>query len=382
MLGFLTKSNKTSKDHTDNPEAEMDLFDHLDELRTRIFRMILYIIAGMGLAWSFSKYVYNFLLAPLQSALGTENTTVMSDIMQGFYLTMQLSMIVGLIIAAPFILGELWGFIKPALTPEEQRPVRYLTPFAALLFFAGVGVSYISLPIIYSWMTSFLPDGTQLLQQVQQAIIFAAKMMLGCGLLFELPVLLLFLSRIGVINEKMLLTYWRHAVVLIFLLAAVFTPSPDPISMMMMALPLTILYGLSILLVRSFSKGSNGDGKQMSTATMISVCLAPLVIIGISLYWWSGHHTIKPKSDITYNINTTTRDVAALKKEIEDLKAKPATPAPIVDSSLKAQLDAQKAEIAELKKELSDLKEKLKPIIEATPMPVSTPNPEQTSRLR
>jgi sec-independent protein translocase protein TatC len=376
MLGFLTKSNKSPKNHSDNPEAEMDLFDHLDELRTRIFRMILYIVVGMGLAWSFSGYVYNFLLSPLQSALGTENTTVMSDIMQGFYLTMQLSMIVGLIIAAPFILSELWGFIKPALTPEEQRPVRYLTPFAALLFFAGVGVSYISLPIIYSWMTSFLPDGTQLLQQVQQAIIFAAKMMLGCGLLFELPVLLLFLSRIGVINEKILLTYWRHAVVLIFLLAAVFTPSPDPISMMMMALPLTILYGLSILLVRSFSKGSNGDGKQMSTATMISVCLAPLVIIGISLYWWSGHHTIKPKSDITDNINTTKKDVATIKKELDELKTKSAMT--VVDNNLKAQLDAQKAEIESLKKELADLKEKLKPQLEPSPAPDPTPNPEQT----
>jgi sec-independent protein translocase protein TatC len=369
MLGLGKKTDKSAQNH----EAEMDLFDHLDELRTRILRMLIYIIVGTCLAWSFSGYVYNFLLAPLQSALGTDSSTVMSDIMQGFFLTMQLSFIAGLILAAPFILGELWGFIKPALTPEEQRPVRYLTPFAALLFFSGIGVAYISLPIIYSWMTSFLPDGTQLLQQVSQAIIFAAKMMLGSGLLFELPVLLLFLSRIGVLTDKILMGYWRHAIVLIFLLAGVFTPSPDPISMLMLALPLTILYGLSILLVRSFNtKGADGEkvSQTMNPAMMMAVCMAPIAILGITVYWWSGHHKPKPSAKLADNLNTTRQDVETLRKEIEALKTK--TPAPTTpDANLQHQLD-------ELKKEVEMLKQKVEA---AQPVPTTpTPNPDQTAQ--
>ena len=382
-----------------NSEAEMDLFDHLDELRTRILRMLVYIAVGMGLAWTFSGPIYNFLLYPLKSSLKDNNAMVMGDIMQGFMLTMQLSLIGGLILAAPFILAELWGFIKPALTLDEQKPVRYLTPFASLLFFSGVAVAYISLPIIYYWMTTFMPEGTELLQQVSQAIIFAAKMMLGCGLLFELPVLLLFLARVGIVNDKMLVTYWRHAVVGIFALAAVATPSPDPISCTMVALPLAVLYGLSILLVRGFAPQKNngkvgeigevsetGEAivtsatKPMNPGMMTAICLAPAIIIGACAYW--GYRTrVDVKPNISQSVVKNRADLDTLAKQVEELrnttKASPA-PAPTPDPQLQKQQDQMREEIAALKKEVEELKTKIAPLIETPPAPVPTPDPGQT----
>ena len=265
----LTPGNKSQ---TQNPEAQMELVEHLAELRNRIIRSILYVVVGMIITYNLYPTIFTILsypLAPILNKVG--GRLVITGIQDGFLLQMQVSFLSGLMIAIPLVVLELWSFISPALTPEERRPVKYLAPFSVLLFIAGVSVAYASLPTAYGWMASFIPaiptlpggsggpDATALLQNAQQYLLLTVKILLAFGVAFQLPIVLLFLARVGIINSHLMITYWRHAIVVIATAAAILTPSNDPLTMMMMAVPMAGLYLLSIGLVKAFEPKADGS---------------------------------------------------------------------------------------------------------------------------
>ena len=245
----------------DPDEKKAELTEHLAELRTRLIRSCAYIALGMVVMYVFSNRVNAWLSAPINHAIqslshqtatnGLPIATLKYDnFWEPFFLALQIAMVGGLILAAPFVILELWGFIAPALTPTEKKAVHFVAPMSVILFALGVLCAYSVLPLAVHWFLGYLPTGAVLMQNPLQYIVFVVKMLLVFGLLFELPVVLMFLGKIGVISSALMIKYWRHIAVGLFTGAMVVAPSNDPGTMLALAVPLTILFFASIWLVK------------------------------------------------------------------------------------------------------------------------------------
>lgn len=245
-------------------EKRAELSEHLGELRARIIRSALYVVVGGVVAYYLFPLFFKALSAPIISALqeiakrmppdqrSLAGAYVFHSFTGPFFLYLKLSVIGGLVLAAPAVILEIWGFVAPALTPSERRPLIVIAPFSALLFIAGAALAFWIMPAAVHWFLTYLSafPGAILLQDPESYILFVVQMMLAFGLVFQLPIFMLVLGRLGIIRSRMLVRYWRHITVGITVLAMIVTPSNDPLSMTIMAIPLVLLFYGSILLVR------------------------------------------------------------------------------------------------------------------------------------
>jgi sec-independent protein translocase protein TatC len=253
-----------------------ELVDHLAELRTRLVRSVIYLIVAVIVAWCSYSQLITLLTHPMSDVLRRMGSKFLYiGFPEAFMVQMQVCLIAGLIIASPLITGELWGFVSPGLRPSEKRPLKWIAPLAVALFFSGVTVCYLILPAAFRWFASYVPANAELRPSMQASVLFTVKMLLVFGIVFELPVVLMVLAKLGVVSSRMLRENWRIAMVLVSVVAAVATPSNDAFSMLMMAIPVAGLYFVSILLVRLAEsdlslrnwlarvtrKRSNGSGK-------------------------------------------------------------------------------------------------------------------------
>lgn len=238
----------------DEPKATF--MEHLEELRKRIFRVLVYIMLGWVVAFAITPYVYDFLAGPLLRTKPEGAKFVFTHATEPFFLKFKLSLIMGLILMMPLIMREVWGFLAPGLTRQEKRSIKLIAPFSVFLFFSGVALGYYILPAAFNFFLSYLDDypDAQLFQNPAQYIMFVVKMMFAFGLGFQMPVVLMFLAQIGVATPETMWKYWRQAIVGIGLLAALLTPSGDAFSMLAIGLPMVFLYFLSILLVGRIAK--------------------------------------------------------------------------------------------------------------------------------
>jgi len=173
---------------------------------------------------------------------------------EAFVIRMEISIVAGLILALPLLTFEAWGFVSPGLTPDERKPIRWIAPLSAVLFMAGVTLCYYVLPVAFNWLASYVPEDAELRPSVQGSILFTVKMLLAFGIVFELPVFLVLLAKVGIVDSKMLRDNWRYAVVLASIVAAVATPSNDAFTMLVMAVPVVCLYFFSIVLVAAVER--------------------------------------------------------------------------------------------------------------------------------
>jgi len=235
----------------DNEEKRAELFEHLAELRARLIRSAVYLVIGTAIAWVFYKQLFALLTRPMMSVLGKlDSKFLLTGFPEAFMIKLQVCMIAGLIIVCPFVTCEVWGFIAPGLTREEKKPVVWIAPLSVILFASGVALCYFIMPTAFGWFASFVPSGAELRPNVQTSLIFIIKMLAAFGVVFQLPVFLMFLAKVGIIDSKMLRANWRYAMVAVAVVAAVATPSADAFSMLMMGVPVAGLYFLSILLVK------------------------------------------------------------------------------------------------------------------------------------
>lgn len=232
-------------------DREAELSEHLTELRTRLIRAIVYIGVGAVVAWFFYDRLYSVLTEPVKLVLESGNTRFMiTRITEGFMIRCQISIIAGVILALPLITAEVWGFVSPALTKQERRSIKWIVPFCIILFACGVATAYLIMPAAMKFFVKYVPANTEFRPTVADNIVFIVRMLLAFGLVFELPIILLFLGKLGIVSSQTLKSGWRYAVVGIAVLAAIATPSGDLFSMMAMAVPVTLLYLISILLVK------------------------------------------------------------------------------------------------------------------------------------
>jgi len=238
-------------------EFRATLGEHLDELRGRIIRVVYLITVAWIVGWYIQPPIYdsinNVVMVAIKNAIpNVVINEAFTNATQAFMLKFKLSFMLGLIMVFPFIVLQLWGFIEPGLKPKEKAPVKKLVPYTVLLFFLGVGCCWIILPSAFIWFAGYITDfkGAILNQEPGTLVFFVLKMLLAFGLGFQLPVVVFFLGKLGILTPETLTTHWRHATVAVFTLSAMITPSNDIFSMLMMAVPLSILFIISVYAVK------------------------------------------------------------------------------------------------------------------------------------
>ncbi len=245
-------------------ESKATFMEHLEELRKRIFRGLIYIMLGWVVGFAIQPYVYHFLAVPILRTMPEGTRFVFTHATEPFFLKLKLSLIIGLIVTTPLLMREVWGFIAPGLTRQERRALLLIAPFSTLLFLTGVALGYYILPQAFGFFLSYLNDypDAQLFQNPAQYVMFVVKMMFAFGLGFQMPVVLMFLAQVGLATPESMWRYWRHAIIGIGLLAALLTPSGDAFSMLAIAIPMVFLYFVSIALVARVTKKRH---KKMQT---------------------------------------------------------------------------------------------------------------------
>ena len=235
-------------------EQKQTFIEHLTELRKRLIISFLAVGVGFGGCYIFSKQIFNFLTIPLQKSLPPGSTMIFTSLPEAFFTYLKVSLLAGVFVASPMVLYQIWLFVAPALYSHEKR---YVVPFviiSTLLFLAGGAFGYfIVFPYGFKFFMSFATDYIQPAPKLKEYLSFCSMLLIAFGLVFELPVFILFLAKLGVVDAKMLSKNRRYVILIIFIGAAILTP-PDVVTQVMMAIPLLALYEVSIFLAKLVGK--------------------------------------------------------------------------------------------------------------------------------
>lgn len=237
---------------------ELTLTEHILELKTRVVRCVILFLLLCCIGMFFANTIYNFLAAPLIKAIaenGNDRKLIFTGLTEGFMTHMRVSIFFALGISLPYMLFELYKFLSPGLYKQEKKVILPIILIAILLFFLGISIAYFFVaPIACKFFISFegiihynIPIVLE--ARISEYLSTIIQLLLSFGIVFQLPMILLMLCKLKVLSVKTLVKYRRHAVVVNFILAAIITP-PDVISQVMLALPMVILYELSIILIR------------------------------------------------------------------------------------------------------------------------------------
>lgn len=249
---------------------EMGFWDHVEELRQRLIRSVIYVAVASVAAWFFRTPLLRALEYPaLEGArrAGIEDFSFrIFEAAGGFMLMVQIALVGGIVLASPLLTMELWGFLSPALHPHERRWVMWALPTATALFLLGVVTCYWIAPAAFAFFFRFnLTLGVRPELTLAPYLYFFMRLALVFGVLFELPLFLMILGAAGLISSGGLLRQWRAAVVGIFIVAAVATPTGDALTMTVLAAPMVVLYVLSVVLVRMVEKKRLADEETAGT---------------------------------------------------------------------------------------------------------------------
>lgn len=235
-------------------EKKLPLTAHLQELRSRLIASFIAIGIGFIVCYTFSQTLFDILAKPLFKLLPQGGSLIFTSVAEAFFTYMKVAFIGGLILASPFVLYQIWAFVAPGLYRHEKRYVLPLLFGGSFFFLLGILFGYfIALPVGFRFLLGYAADLIKPMPSMKEYLSFSVKFLLAFGLVFEFPVVLVMLARIGIIDAKMMAKQRKYAILLIFIFAAVITP-PDLISQLIMAFPLIGLYELSILLAKIFEK--------------------------------------------------------------------------------------------------------------------------------
>lgn len=236
------------------PEDRMTLRDHLAELRVRIVRSMLAIVLGVIIMMAFYDPILRFIKQPYTdlcqrkpAGFCTADLFALGPL-DGFSTRISISLYGGIVLAFPVILWQVWRFVVPGLhTKEKKYAIPFIGSTITLFLFGGV-IAYWTLGLALEFLISWSGSDVQQVFPVDKYVSLVGLMVAAYGVGFEFPVLLVFLQLVGVISPQTLLKQWRYAVMAIFFLAAVITPSGDPISMLALAIPMTLFYLIAIVI--------------------------------------------------------------------------------------------------------------------------------------
>ncbi len=244
----------------------MGLGGHLKELRNRLFWSSLFIIVGAVVGWIIFEQVFALLQAPIVDYARSHhsNTTInFGSVTGAFDLRMQTSIFLGVLLASPFWLYNLWAFITPGLKSKERRYTITFLATSVPLFLAGCWLAWTTLPYFISSLIGFTPTGAANVINANEYVLFTIRVLLVFGLAFVLPVVLVLLNFIGVLSAKSILKSWRIAIFIIAIVAALATPVSDPMSMLLVMVPMTLLYFVAVGIAWLHDKRASKNAKAL-----------------------------------------------------------------------------------------------------------------------
>ena len=233
-----------------NPDGRMPLFDHIKELRNRIIKAVLAAVIGAVIGWFLFHPIWNFIQAPYcrlhlsSNVPGQEHhacTLYVTGIFESLFLRLKIAIVVGIILSSPVWLYQLWAFLAPGLYARERRWAYLFSASAIPLFGIGGTVAYYAMTKGLHFLLLLVPHNVEPIITINTYLGYAMAMLLIFGIAFELPLLFVLLNLVGLLTHERFRKWRRMIIFLIFAFAAVFTPSPDPISMLLLAVPCVVL---------------------------------------------------------------------------------------------------------------------------------------------
>ena len=253
----------------DPPEADdelagrMSFLEHLDELRRRLVISAAALFAGFVVAFAFIGRIFEFIMRPLQQVLPDGGKLVYTEPAEAFLLYMKVAALVGLFLATPVVLLQVWLFVAPGLYANEKRFAIPFVVLATFFFVSGAAFShFLVFPWAWKFFASFTTDYMLFLPKIASVFSLYVKMLLAMGLVFQLPTVVFFLARVGVVTPRLLARHFKYAVLVIFVVAAVITPGPDIVSQALVAGPMILLYGISIGIAWIFKKRPRPEASE------------------------------------------------------------------------------------------------------------------------
>ena len=250
-------------DEPEEPEGEeaeesrhgaMGFFDHLTELRVRLMRCVIAAFIGFLLCYSVAEDLFGLLMAPLVRVFPPDTHLIFTSLPEAFFTYMTVAAVAGVFVASPYIFYQVWCFVAPGLYDEERKALVPIAFFSAFFFVGGAMFGYhVVFPHAFEFFMSYTTELIRPMPALKEYLNFSLKMLFAFGLIFEMPLFVYFLARLGLVTADFMRRNRKYAILLIFIVAAVLTP-PDVISQSFMALPMLVLYELSVYVAKIFGR--------------------------------------------------------------------------------------------------------------------------------
>ena len=263
LVPFPQKSASSAPDddpdwEDEEPESEkgkMSFLDHLDELRRRIIYAVIAIVIGFLISCLFLNQLFAFIVDPMKAALPDGQKLIFTEPTEALMLYLKMAVLAGLLIASPGVMTQVWLFVAPGLYSNEKKLAIPFVAMSSFFFVAGAAFAhYVVFPLTWKFFQSFAGDNLTFMPRIEPAFGLYVKLLLVFGLIFQMPTLVLFLARMGVITARFLIRNMKYAILIMFIVGAVLSPGTDPVGQVLMAGPMFVLYLISIVLAWIFGK--------------------------------------------------------------------------------------------------------------------------------
>jgi sec-independent protein translocase protein TatC len=244
----------------------MTFLEHLEELRVRLMRCIIALIVGFLACWGFAERIFHVMTDPLRRADASVQF-IFTEPTEAFMLYMKMAFFVGIFVASPYILYQVWAFIAPGLYPHEKGYAIPFIVFGTVFFVLGGAFGhFILFPMTFKFLIEAAGQDLKFMPKISEYYSFYSWFLLGLGLIFQLPVLIFVLARIGIVTARMLLGWFKYAFLASFVVSAVITPSGDMVTQTILALPIIGLYAIGILVAAVFGRKRRKDAPATPSA--------------------------------------------------------------------------------------------------------------------
>ena len=232
---------------------------HLDELRQRLIKCFIAVSVGFVASYAFKERIFNILVMPLAKVMKSGDHLIYTNLPEAFFTFLKTAFLSGLMVASPVILYQFWMFVAPGLYDREKKLLLPIVLLSTIFFVGGALFGYfVVFPFGFEFFLSFGTEYIRPMPSMKEYLGFSSKLLLAFGLVFELPLVITFLARLGIVSVEFLKKQRKYAILVIFVAAAILTP-PDVVTQVMMALPLMLLYEISIVGARIFGRKKEAD---------------------------------------------------------------------------------------------------------------------------
>ncbi len=255
--GAEESENTAQEDSTEKAEKierPMGLMDHLGELRTRLVRSFIAVGLAFVFCYTFAEELFAELCKPLLAALPEGSKLIFTALPEAFFVYVKVGLVAAIFVASPFIFYQIWAFVAPGLYDEEKKYMVPMAMISAIFFISGAAFCFfVVFPYAVTFFVGFASEDIAAMPSLSEYLGFSLKLLIAFGLIFEMPLFTFFLARIGLVTAEKMRSVRRYAILCTFIVAAILTP-PDVISQLLMAMPMMLLYELSIFVALTFGR--------------------------------------------------------------------------------------------------------------------------------